>query len=282
MGNPLETSESPGDSEMSNSLLEIRELSKRFGGLIAVENVSFDIYAGEILGLIGPNGAGKTTIFNLLAGALKADAGSIIMDGKSLLYQPLHRIAELGVMRTFQHNSPFPGMSLVDNILVGAHTCFDSSWFSILTNSASAMRMEKQQRSRVVKLIEFVGLSELVETEVDNLSFGQGRLLELARALAGEPRVILLDEPAAGLTLNEADRLSKIIRDISDRGIAVLLIEHDMRFLMPLAQRVAVLNFGVKIADGAPDEIRRNPDVIAAYLGESRSQLQIGKEMTGC
>ena len=204
------------------------------------------------------------------------------MDGKSLLYQPLHRIAELGVMRTFQHNSPFPGMSLVDNILVGAHTCFDSSWFSILTNSASAMRMEKEQRSRVVKLIEFVGLSELVETEVDNLSFGQGRLLELARALAGEPRVILLDEPAAGLTLNEADRLSKIIRDISDRGIAVLLIEHDMRFLMPLAQRVAVLNFGVKIADGAPDEIRRNPDVIAAYLGESRSQLQIGKEMTGC
>tara|TARA_B100001105_G_C22360050_1_gene429855 strand:- start:993 stop:1421 length:429 start_codon:yes stop_codon:yes gene_type:complete len=142
--------------------------------------------------------------------------------------------------------------------------------------------MEKEQRSRVVKLIEFVGLSELVETEVDNLSFGQGRLLELARALAGEPRVILLDEPAAGLTLNEADRLSKIIRDISDRGIAVLLIEHDMRFLMALAQRVAVLNFGVKIADGAPDEIRRNPDVIAAYLGESRPQLQLGKEMTGC
>jgi len=204
------------------------------------------------------------------------------MDGKSLLYQPLHRIAELGVMRTFQHNSPFPGMSLVDNILVGAHTCFDSSWFSILTNSASAMRMEKEQRSRVVKLIEFVGLSDLVETEVDNLSFGQGRLLELARALAGEPRVILLDEPAAGLTLNEADRLLKIIRDISDRGIAVLLIEHDMRFLMALAQRVAVLNFGVKIADGAPDEIRRNPDVIAAYLGESRPQLQLGKEITGC
>lgn len=204
------------------------------------------------------------------------------MDGKSLLYQPLHRIAELGVMRTFQHNSPFPGMSLIDNILVGAHTCFDSSWFSILTNSASAMRMEKEQRSRVVKLIEFVGLSELVETEVDNLSFGQGRLLELARALAGEPRVILLDEPAAGLTLNEADRLSKIIRDISDRGIAVLLIEHDMRFLMALAQRVAVLNFGVKIADGAPDEIRRNPDVIAAYLGASRPQLQLGKEVTGC
>jgi ABC-type branched-subunit amino acid transport system ATPase component len=131
---------------MSNPLLEIRELSKRFGGLIAVENVSFDIYAGEILGLIGPNGAGKTTIFNLLAGALKADAGSIIMGGKSLLYQPLHRIAELGVMRTFQHNSPFSGMSLVDNILVGAHTCFDSSWFSILTNSPSAMRMEKEQR----------------------------------------------------------------------------------------------------------------------------------------
>ena len=204
------------------------------------------------------------------------------MDGNSLLYQPLHRIAELGVMRTFQHNSPFPGMSLVDNILVGAHTCFDSSWFSILTNSASAMRMEKEQRSRVVKLLEFVGLSVLVETEVVNLSFGQGRLLELARALAGEPRVILLDEPAAGLTVNEADRLSEIIRDISDRGIAVLLIEHDMRFLMALAQRVAVLNFGVKIADGAPDEIRRNPDVIAAYLGESRPQLQLGKEMTGC
>jgi len=267
---------------MNLPLLKVQELNKRFGGLIAVENVSFDVHSGEVMGLIGPNGAGKTTIFNLLAGALRADAGTVQMDGAPLLNLPPHLIAKLGVMRTFQHNSPFSGMSLVDNILVGAHTRFSSTWYSVLINSAFAKRQENKLRTHALDLIDFVGLSELVETEVDNLSFGQGRLLELARVLAGEPHVILLDEPAAGLTMNEANRLSQIIRDISNRGIAVLLIEHDMRFLMPLAQRVAVLDFGVKIADGRPEEIRRNPNVISAYLGETGQQPKLIKGVAEC
>ena len=267
---------------MNLPLLKVQELNKRFGGLIAVENVSFDVHSGEVMGLIGPNGAGKTTIFNLLAGTLRADAGTVQMDGAPLLNLPPHLIAKLGVMRTFQHNSPFSGMSLVDNILVGAHTRFSSGWYSVMTNSALARRQEVEQHNRAAHLIDFVGLSDLVETEVDNLSFGQGRLLELARVLAAEPRVILLDEPAAGLTMNEADRLSQIIREISSQGIAILLIEHDMRFLMPLAQRVAVLDFGVKIAEGTPEEIKRNPDVIAAYLGETGPQLRLSRGAAEC
>ncbi len=250
------------------ALLEVRGLTKRFGGLLAVANVDVDLRPGEILGVIGPNGAGKTTLFNMIAGALAASEGSVRFAGTPIHGRAPHEIAALGLIRTFQHNRPFSGMSLIENILVGAHTKFSSGLWSIAGGGRAAREEESRQRARAKALIDFVGLADVRDADVDTLSFGQGRLLEIARALAGEPRLILLDEPAAGLTPAELDRLAAILHDIAERGIAVLLIEHDMRFLLPLAHRIVVLNFGGIIATGTPDEIRANPAVRDAYLGE--------------
>jgi branched-chain amino acid transport system ATP-binding protein len=252
-------------------LIAVRGLTKTFGGLLAVEGVDFDLLPGEILALIGPNGAGKTTLFNLIGGVFAPTAGTIQFDGERLDGLPVHQIAARGLTRTFQHNMPFVGMSLTDNVLVGRHTRFGASLLDILLGRARARREDDQARHRAGELIAFVGLGERTDADVSTLSFGEGRLLEVARALAGDPRAILLDEPAAGLTPAEAARLVGVIRGIAARGIAVLLIEHDMHFLLPLAHRVVVLNFGRKIAQGTPIEITRNPDVVQAYLGEAAS-----------
>ena len=250
------------------ALLDVRGLTKRFGGLTAVDGLDFDVRAGEILGLIGPNGAGKTTTFNLVSGALKPTAGAITLAGRPIAGLAPHAIAALGLMRTFQHNMPFAGMALVDNVLVGAHNSIRGGLIGALLGIGAARASEARARARAEDLIGFVGLGEWRDADVTTLSFGQGRLLEVARALAGEPKLILLDEPAAGLTIAEAERLAEIIRGIAARGIAVLLIEHDMRFLLPLAERVVVLNFGRRIAVGPPEAIRADPAVIEAYLGE--------------
>jgi ABC-type branched-subunit amino acid transport system ATPase component len=232
--------------------------------LIAVAGLGFDLREGEILGLIGPNGAGKTTTFNIIAGTCAADEGEVRFAGESILGLAPHQIARRGIMRTFQHNRPFGGMPVMENVMVGAHTRFSRNVFS-----RKASTQERAQRQRAQGLIEFVGLGGLDGADVGTLSFGQGRLLEIARALAGEPRAILFDEPAAGLTAAELDRLAGIIRGIAERGIAVLLIEHDMRFLLPLAHRVVVLNFGARIAQGTPQEVRSDRAVMDAYLGDA-------------
>jgi branched-chain amino acid transport system ATP-binding protein len=247
--------------------LEVKGLTKRFGGLTALADLDFHLSEGEILGLIGPNGAGKSTTFNIIAGTYAADAGEVRFAGEPILGLPPHRIAERGIMRTFQHNRPFGGMPVLDNVLVGAHTRFRSGLLGIVGGSAA--REEAQRRTRAAELVDFVGLAGLQHADVGTLSFGQGRLLEIARALAGEPRIILFDEPAAGLTPAELERLATIIRGIAARGIAVLLIEHDMRFLLPLAHRVTVLNFGRKIAEGSPQEVRTHAAVTEAYLGDA-------------
>jgi branched-chain amino acid transport system ATP-binding protein len=263
------------------TLLEARGLTKRFGGLTAVDSLDFDVRDGEILGLIGPNGAGKTTTFNLIAGALAPTMGTIAFEGKAIQGLKPHVVAAHGVLRTFQHNMPFAGMSLLDNVLVGAHANFaahGAGLGGIVAGSTKSRATEAVSRQQAIDLIDFVGLRPLLETPVTALSFGQGRLLEIARALCGGPKLMLFDEPAAGLTPAEAHRLSDMIRQIArgdipvpgyDTGIAVLLIEHDMRFLLPLAERIVVLNFGRKIADGTPGEIRGNPAVVEAYLGET-------------
>ena len=247
------------------SILQVAGLTKRFGGLTAVDRLDFEVREGEILGVIGPNGAGKSTTFNLIAGTYAASEGEIRFAGESIAGLPPHRIAARGVMRTFQHNRPFAGMPVIDNVLVGAHTRFANSLWTVVLGAAR--REEEARREKARELVEFVGLGDYLGADVGTLSFGQGRLLEIARALAGEPKLILLDEPAAGLTPAETARLAEIIRGVAARGIAVLLIEHDMHFLLPLAHRVVVLNFGAKIADGLPDQIRADRAVMDAYLG---------------
>ncbi|MBL8380004.1 MAG: ABC transporter ATP-binding protein [Burkholderiales bacterium] len=253
---------------MTTTLLATRGLTRRFGGLTAVSSVDLDVGAGEIVGMIGPNGAGKSTLFNMIAGALVPTSGSIELDGVRVDGLAPHAIAARGVMRTFQHNRPFAGMSVVENVMIGMQARPQSSLLDIIAGTRAAARFETESQARARELIDFVGLGDWIGAEVTTLSFGQGRLLEIARALAGSPRLIMLDEPAAGLTAAECDRVAAIVREIAGRGVAVLVIEHDMRFLMPLAERVAVLNFGQLIATGTPAQVQAHPQVVEAYLGD--------------
>ena len=252
---------------VSEHILDIENLTLRFGGLTALDDVSFHINQGEILGLIGPNGAGKTTCFNAVTGVYRPTSGDINFDGASIVGMKKHQITQNGIARTFQNIRLFPAMTALENVLVGADARHRTGMLSALFRLPRHRREEEEGHDTAMDLLRFMGIHRKADELASNMSYGDQRRLEIARAMATGPKLICLDEPAAGFNPAEKVELMDLIRKVRDRGFTVLLIEHDMKLVMGVTDRIVVLEFGRKIAEGAPAEIRDNPAVIAAYLG---------------
>ena len=249
-------------------MLEINGITQRFGGVTALEDVSFSIRPNDITGVIGPNGAGKTTLFNIISGIYRQTSGTIVFDGKDVSGLPPEVLAKRGLVRTFQNVELFAQMTVLENAMVGLHTKSHSGIFSCMFKTPGNLREERRIRKQALQWLEFTGIADLADLKAGNLAFGKGRMLEIARAMALEPRIILMDEPAAGLNNRETSELASLIRKIRESGVTVVLVEHDMELVMDVCDSILVLNLGRRLAEGTPREIQENQTVIAAYLGE--------------
>ena len=248
-------------------LLEVRGLVKRFGGVTAVNALDMTVRPGDIHALIGPNGSGKTTTLNVISALYRADGGSLRFDGAELIGRPSHAIAKLGIARTFQNIRLFGDLSVIENVMIGRHVRTRTGFIGALLPGGATAREERATRARALELLRFVDLESAAGAAARSLPYGDQRRVEIARALASEPRLLLLDEPAAGMNPAEGADLMRLIRAIRDRGVTVLLIEHHMHVVMGISDRVVVLDHGQKIAEGSPEAIRRDPRVIEAYFG---------------
>ena len=262
-------------------MLKICSLSKKFGGLQAIADVSFEVDKCSIHGLIGPNGAGKTTTFNMISGLLPISSGDIFMDGNSSLNRlSVEQRARLGIGRTFQNIRLFNEMTVLENVMTGMHMRITSSYPAIIMRFGSARKMETESLGIAMDLLKFVSLDQKAGAKAGEISYGAQRKLEIARAMAADPKLLLLDEPCAGMNPTETSELKELIKVLPEKGLTIMIVEHDMEFIMNLCDKIVVLNFGNKIAEGSPDVVRKNSEVIEAYLGSKLSGKLLDKGNT--